>query len=140
MFRNLWLVVVCQDSPLSFGCQVVFGELRTGKLVFEKEYQTPAFMSGSLQGGRVGYSPESNPAVLLCRKGPSPDFGGEFPVWIWVTILQNPDHMTSNQFLVIAEPGSPSFLDIYTFILVVLGGGNLFLILPIVQMRNLRLR
>lgn len=76
MFRNLWLVAVCQDSPLSFGGQRVFGELRTGKLVPEQEYQTPTCMSGSLQGGRVECSPEANPAVLPWWKGSSLDFSG----------------------------------------------------------------
>lgn len=41
-------------------------------------------------------------------------------MWIWVSVLGNPGSVTLNQFLLIAEPGSLSFLGIYTFILVVL--------------------
>ena len=67
-------------------------------------------MSASLWDGGVGCSPELIPLVLSWWSGPSPDLGGEFSVWIGVTVPGNYDHKTSNSFLVIAEPGSPVFL------------------------------
>lgn len=68
-------------------------------------------MSGSLGDGGV----ESIPIALPWWNGPSSNFGGEFPVWIWLTDPVNPDHVILSQFLVIAEPESPSFLDISPF-------------------------
>lgn len=49
VFRNLWLVAVCQDSP-GLWWPACFGELRTGKLVPEQEYQTPTCMSRFTSG------------------------------------------------------------------------------------------
>lgn len=64
-------------------------------------------------------------------------------MWIWVTVLENPDHVTLNHFFVIAVPVSPSFLDIFTFILLVLRialRGRIYLFSPFCRWGELRLR
>lgn len=60
-------------------------------------------------------------------------------MWIWVTVPENPDHVTLNHFFVIAEPVSPSFLDIFTFILLVLRialRGKIYLFSPFCRWGN----
>lgn len=108
--------MVCQVSSLSSGGQFGFREVRTEKLVFEKNSEHQLACQLPFWDGGVGCSPKSISTALPWWTGSSPGFRGEFPVRIRVTVPVNLDHVILNQFLVLANPASPSFLDLFTLI------------------------